>query len=95
MHRVSEATANSKSKDWHFISGTLDVSDHCTRPLNSEDLAKDNSYLEGQKLLFKPSQNVTLKYVNVAEDNDTAHDSVEITSNLISMNNPVMPWKHY
>ena len=34
-----------------------------------------------------------LKDDNVAEDNDTAQDSIEIINNLISPNKPVLPWE--
>ena len=34
-----------------------------------------------------------LKGDNVAEDNDTAQDSIEIINNLISPNKPVLPWE--
>ena len=34
-----------------------------------------------------------LKDDNVAEDNDTAQDRIEIINNLISPNKPVLPWE--
>ena len=56
MHRVSEIRLNSDSNDWHFISGSINVSGHCTRPLSFEDLVKQNGYLYGPKILFQPSK---------------------------------------
>ena len=38
MYRISEIRINSNIKDWHFISGTLNFSHYCTRPLKFEDL---------------------------------------------------------
>ena len=57
MHRMSEIKTNSNIKDWHFISGALNVSDYFQRPLKFGDLAKPNSFLNGPKFLFEPLHN--------------------------------------
>ena len=62
MHQISEIRTNSNVKDWHFISGALNVSDYCTRPLKFEDLTKPNSFLNGPKFLFEPLRGVFSKY---------------------------------
>ena len=80
-HRISKIRTNLEIKGWYFFSGALNISDHCKRPLSFEDLAKENSYLEGPKFLFEPLQNVLLENDNVVKDNDTAQDSIEKTSN--------------
>ena len=50
MHQISEIRTNSNIKHWHFIGGGLSVSDHCTRTLKFENLAKLNSFLNRPKL---------------------------------------------
>ena len=83
MHRISEISTNWNIKDWHFISGALNVSGYCTRPLKSEDLAKPNSFLNRPKFLFESSHSVFSKDDIVLEEDEVVHNSSEITSNPV------------
>ena len=44
MYRISEIRTNSNIKDWHFISGALNILDHFTQLLKFEDFLKPNSF---------------------------------------------------
>ena len=85
MHRTSEIRTNWEIKNWCFISGALNISGQCIRPLSFEDLSEENSYLVIPKFLSEPLQNILLKDDNVVQDNDTTQDSVVTTSNPISI----------
>ena len=83
IHRLSEIRTNSNIKDWHFISGALNVSDHCTRLLKFEDLAKPNNFLNGPKFLFEPLHSDFSEYDIVLEEDEVVHNNLEITSNRV------------
>ena len=80
MHRISERL---EIKDWHFISGALNVSDHFTRPLTFEDLSKPNSLLNGPKILSEPLYSVSSKDDIALEEDEVVHSNLEITSNPV------------
>ena len=61
MYRISEIRTNSNIKDWHFINGTLNISNYCMQPLKFKDLSKPNSFLNGLKFLFEPLRSVFFK----------------------------------
>ena len=95
MHQISAIRTNSNIKDWHFISGALNVSDYCTRPLKFEDLAKPNSFLNGPKFLFEPLHSVFSKDDIVLEEDEVVHKSLETTSNPVTVQKIVIPWDRY
>ena len=69
IHRISEIRTNSEIKDWNFISGVLNFTDHCTRPLSFGDLAKKDQ----KDQHFCLSLYKTFYYKMIVEDYDTAH----------------------
>ena len=95
MHRISEIRTNSNIKDWHFIIGALNVSDHCTRPLKFEDLAKANSFLNEPNFLFEPLHSVFSKADIVLEEHEVVHNSLEITSNPVIVQKTVIVLNRY
>ena len=96
MHRVSEIRLNSDINDWHFISGSINVSDHCTRPLSFEDLVKQNDYLYGPKILFQPLENVlSTDDKHIILEHQVEQNSIDISNKHTTMNNPVLPYQHY
>ena len=94
-HQISKIRTNSDIKDRHFISGALNVSDHCTRPLKFEDCAKPNSFLSGPKFFFEPLRNVFSKDDTVLEENEFVHYSLGITSDPVIVQKTVIPWDRY
>ena len=56
MHWISKSRTNSSIKDLNFISGALNLLDHCTHPSDFEDLAKPNNFLNGTNFLYEPLQ---------------------------------------
>ena len=96
MHQVSEIRLNSDINDWHFISGSINVSDHCTRPLSFEDLVKQNDYLYGPKILFQPLENVlSTDDKHIILEHQVEQNSIDISNEHTTMNNPVLPYQHY
>ena len=95
MYRISEIRINSNIKDWHFISGTLNFSHYCTRPLKFEDLAKPNSFLNGPKFLFEPLRSAFSKDDIVLEEDEVVHNSLEITSNPVIVQKTLILWDRY
>ena len=96
MLRVSEIRYNSDINNWHFISGSINVSDHCTRPLSFEDLVKQNDYLYGPKILFQPLENVlSTDDKHIILEHQVEQNSIDISNKHTTMNNPVLPYQHY
>ena len=83
MHRISKFRIYSNNKDWHFISGALNGSDHFIRALKFEDLAKPNSFINGPRFFFEPLHSVFSEDDISLEEDEVVHNSLEITSNPV------------
>ena len=95
MHWINEIRTNSNIKDWHFISGALNVSEYCIQPLKSEDIAKPNSFLNKSKFLFEPLHSVFSNDDIVLKEDEVEHNSLEITTNPVTIQKTVIVWDHY
>ena len=87
MHRKREIRTNSNIEDWYFISGTLNVSDHCARPLKFKESAKQSSFLTGPKFFFEPLNSASLIDYLTTEEDEVVHNGLEITSNPFIVQN--------
>ena len=63
--------------------------------MKSEDIAKPNSFLNKSKFLFEPLHSVFSNDDIVLKEDEVEHNSLEITTNPVTIQKTVIVWDRY
>jgi len=95
IHRVNEIRLNSNISDWHFIPGSMNPADQCTRPVTLAKFKKQSNYLTGPLFLTKPLDDI-LEQSKLDLESTEIQETLEIVNiNSNNVSKKIFDWSRY
>ena len=94
-HRVAEIVSNSDVREWHHISGAMNVADDCTRGKEIHELTPQCRWISGPEFLMVPKA----EWPSVEEEPIVDDSDLEIKSSVLAVSTTpavnVVQWERH